>query len=204
MGLKCQSKFSISSLTHFSSHNNTNYLPLPIEQSPPDPPQQDTPSCSMPHEQTTRQWTPGPSGTQWFKDLSCGKQKAIPFLILAFDSSELTLPTFVEPSQHNEPPIQGLSPSSEPQVSSHEDTSACEPEPEEALTQSTEEPFSKSPLHLFYYAKLCLTPPLTISSSSHYTPLHNHHWQYTCRIPPAPPIGAKNPNASSPPALRSP
>ncbi|MBW0504273.1 hypothetical protein O181_043988 [Austropuccinia psidii MF-1] len=137
MGFKSQSKFSISSLTHFASCNHTNYFPLPIEQNPPNPPQQDTPVPHMPRKQTLRQETPGPSGTQWSEDLSCPKQKAIPFLILAFDSSELTLPPFVEPSQHNEPPIPGPSPSSEP----HEDFSACEPEPNVAPTHSLEEPF---------------------------------------------------------------
>ncbi|MBW0480188.1 hypothetical protein O181_019903 [Austropuccinia psidii MF-1] len=45
----------------------------------------------------------------------------IPFLILTFDSSELTLPPFVEPSQLNEPAIPGPSQFSEPQVPSHED-----------------------------------------------------------------------------------
>ncbi|MBW0506237.1 hypothetical protein O181_045952 [Austropuccinia psidii MF-1] len=44
----------------------------------------------MPCKQTPQQHTPGPSGTQWFEDLSH------------------------EPSQHNEPPIPGPSPSSEP------------------------------------------------------------------------------------------
>ncbi|MBW0490043.1 hypothetical protein O181_029758 [Austropuccinia psidii MF-1] len=50
---------------------------------------------------------------------------------------ELTLPPFVEPSQHHEPPIPGPSQPSEP----HEDTSTCEPEPEVAPTQSMEENF---------------------------------------------------------------
>ncbi|MBW0490559.1 hypothetical protein O181_030274 [Austropuccinia psidii MF-1] len=44
----------------------------------------------------------------------------------------------MKPSQHNEPPIPSPSPSSEPP----EDILACEPEPEVALTQSTEEPFA--------------------------------------------------------------
>ncbi|MBW0534483.1 hypothetical protein O181_074198 [Austropuccinia psidii MF-1] len=59
--------------------------------------------------------TPGPSGTQWPESF------------------------LRKPSQHNEPPIQ----SSESQVASHEDISACEPEPEVAPTQSTEEPFAR-------------------------------------------------------------
>ncbi|MBW0510647.1 hypothetical protein O181_050362 [Austropuccinia psidii MF-1] len=52
-------------------------------------------------------------------------------------SSELTFPPFVEPSQHNEPPIPGPSHCSEP----HEDALKCGPEAEVALTQSLKEPF---------------------------------------------------------------
>ncbi|MBW0524722.1 hypothetical protein O181_064437 [Austropuccinia psidii MF-1] len=91
----------------------------------------------MPCEQTPWQPTPGPSGTQWSEDLFRSKQQAIPFLSITFDTRELTLPPFVEPSQYNEPPIPGPSPSSQP----HEDVSACETEPEVAPTQSLEEPF---------------------------------------------------------------
>ncbi|MBW0511020.1 hypothetical protein O181_050735 [Austropuccinia psidii MF-1] len=58
------------------------------EQNQPNPPQQDSPVPSLPHKQTPRQPTPGPSGTQWLEDL------------------------FREPSQTDEPPIPGLSPSS--------------------------------------------------------------------------------------------
>ncbi|MBW0501945.1 hypothetical protein O181_041660 [Austropuccinia psidii MF-1] len=137
MGFKCQSKFSLSSLTHFSSRNNTNHFSLPIEQNTPNPLHQDTPVPCNPCQQTPWQPTPSPSGTQWSEDLFCSKQKAIPFLILSFDSSELALPPFVEPSQYNEPPIPGSSPSLNP----HEDLSACEPEPEVALKHSLEEPF---------------------------------------------------------------
>ncbi|MBW0507861.1 hypothetical protein O181_047576 [Austropuccinia psidii MF-1] len=78
------------------------------------PPQQDSPVPRLPHKQTPRQPTPGPSGTQWLEDLSR------------------------EPSQHDEPPIAGPSPSSKPP----EDVPTREPEPEVALTQSTEEPFA--------------------------------------------------------------
>ncbi|MBW0500682.1 hypothetical protein O181_040397 [Austropuccinia psidii MF-1] len=74
-------------------------------------------------KQTPRQPNPGPSGIQWWEDSFGSKQKAIPFLILTFNSSELTLPPFVEPSQYNEPPIPGPSPSSKP----HEDVSASHP-----------------------------------------------------------------------------
>ncbi|MBW0591009.1 hypothetical protein O181_130724 [Austropuccinia psidii MF-1] len=38
MGFKCQSKLSFSSLSHFSSRNNTDFFPLLIEQNPPNPP----------------------------------------------------------------------------------------------------------------------------------------------------------------------
>ncbi|MBW0560774.1 hypothetical protein O181_100489, partial [Austropuccinia psidii MF-1] len=76
-------------------------------------PLQDSPVSSLPREQTPPQPTPGPSGTQWSEDL------------------------FREPSQTDEPPIPGLSPSSQPP----EDKTTREPEPEVAPTQSTEEPF---------------------------------------------------------------
>ncbi|MBW0488492.1 hypothetical protein O181_028207 [Austropuccinia psidii MF-1] len=130
MGLKCQSKFSFSSLIHFSSHNHTDFFPLHIEQNLPNPLRQDSPVPCMPHEKTPRQPTPGPSGTQWSEDLFCNKKPTFPFLILTFASSELTFPPFVEPSQHNEPPIQGPSQASEP----HEDPLTCEAEPEVAPT----------------------------------------------------------------------
>ncbi|MBW0566072.1 hypothetical protein O181_105787 [Austropuccinia psidii MF-1] len=57
MGFKCQSRF------YFSSHNNTDFFPLLIEQNPPHPPQQDSPIPSLPREHTPQQPTPGPSGT---------------------------------------------------------------------------------------------------------------------------------------------
>ncbi|MBW0475743.1 hypothetical protein O181_015458 [Austropuccinia psidii MF-1] len=100
---------------------------------------------NLPCKQTPRQPTPGPSGTQWLEDLFCGKQPKFD-LISTFDSSELTFPPFVEPSQTNQPPIPGPSPSSEP----YEDVLTCEPEPEVALTQSMEEPFA------------CTTPPHSV------------------------------------------
>ncbi|MBW0478130.1 hypothetical protein O181_017845 [Austropuccinia psidii MF-1] len=137
MGFKCQSKFFLSSLTHFSSRNHTEYSSLPIEKNPPDPSLQDTPVPCMPCEQTLQKPTPGPSGTQWLGDLFCCKKQAIPFLIRTFDSIELTLPPFLEPSQYNEPLIPGLSPSSE----SHGELSAHEPEPKVAPAHSLEEPF---------------------------------------------------------------
>ncbi|MBW0582114.1 hypothetical protein O181_121829 [Austropuccinia psidii MF-1] len=69
---------------------------------------------NLPCEQTPRQPTPGPSGTQWSEEL------------------------FHKPSRTKEPPIPGPSPSSQPP----EDDTTCEPEPEVAPTQSTEEPFA--------------------------------------------------------------
>ncbi|MBW0560844.1 hypothetical protein O181_100559, partial [Austropuccinia psidii MF-1] len=83
------------------------------KQKPPNPPQQDSPVTGLPREQTPRQPTPGPSGTQWSEEL------------------------FHEPSRTKEPPIPGPSPSSQPP----EDDTSREPEPEVAPTQSTEEPF---------------------------------------------------------------
>ncbi|MBW0570806.1 hypothetical protein O181_110521, partial [Austropuccinia psidii MF-1] len=89
------------------------FPPPSNEQNPPNPPQKDSPVPSLPRKQTLQQPTPGPSGTQWSEEL------------------------FSEPSRTKEPPIPGLSPSSEPP----EDIPAHEPEPEVAPTQSTEEHF---------------------------------------------------------------
>ncbi|MBW0486846.1 hypothetical protein O181_026561 [Austropuccinia psidii MF-1] len=138
MGFKFQIKFSFSSLIHFSSCNNTDYLPLHIEPNQPNLPQQDSPIPSLPCKQSPRQLTPGLSGTQFLEDLFRNKQPPFPFLILTFASSKLNLPPFIEPSQHNEPPIPGPSQSSEP----HEDTLTHEPEPEVALIQYIEEHFA--------------------------------------------------------------
>ncbi|MBW0566542.1 hypothetical protein O181_106257 [Austropuccinia psidii MF-1] len=115
MGFKCQSKSSFSSLSHFSSRNNTDFFPLLIEQNPLNPPQQDSPIPSLPCKQTPQQPTPGPSSTGWSEEL------------------------FRKPSQTKEPPISGPSPSSQPP----EDNTTCEPEPEVAPTQYTEEPFAR-------------------------------------------------------------
>ncbi|MBW0558298.1 hypothetical protein O181_098013 [Austropuccinia psidii MF-1] len=130
MGFKCHSKFS------FSSCNHTDLFPLRIEQNQPNPPQQDSSIPSLPCAQT-----PGPSGTQWLDDLFHGNKPKFS-LISTLDSSELTFPPFVEPSQPNEPLIPSPSPSSKP----HEDIPAHEPEPEVVLMQSTEKPFGNSPL----------------------------------------------------------
>ncbi|MBW0462274.1 hypothetical protein O181_001989 [Austropuccinia psidii MF-1] len=134
----------------------------------------------MPREQALQQPNPGPSGTPWSEDLFHRNQPASPFLIVTFASRKLTLTAFVEPSQHNEPPIPGRSQASEP----HEDPSTCEPEPEVAPTQSMEEPSGKSPLQLLYSFQLFLTPPSAISRLSRYTHLRSHHRQYARQIPP--------------------
>ncbi|MBW0572804.1 hypothetical protein O181_112519, partial [Austropuccinia psidii MF-1] len=84
-----------------------------VKQNPPNPPRQDSSVPSLPREQIPPQPTPGLSGTQWSEEL------------------------FREPSQTKEPPIPGPSPSSQPL----EDNITCEPEPEVAPTQSTEETF---------------------------------------------------------------
>ncbi|MBW0511958.1 hypothetical protein O181_051673 [Austropuccinia psidii MF-1] len=109
---------------------------------------------NLPRKQTPQQLTPGLSGTQWLEDLFRSKKPKFS-LIYTFDSSELTLPPIVEPSQPNGTPIPCPSPSAEP----HEDVPTCEPEPEVAPTQSTEEPFGKSPLHLSYSSQIFLTLP---------------------------------------------
>ncbi|MBW0554815.1 hypothetical protein O181_094530 [Austropuccinia psidii MF-1] len=144
MGFKCQSKFFFSFLTHFTSRNHTDLSPLCIEQKQPNSPQQDSPVPSLPHKKNPQQPTPGPSCTQGLEDLFHRKQPKFN-LICTFESSELTLPPFVEPSQTNEPPIPGPSTSSKP----HEDVPTCEPEPEVAPRQSMEDPFCKSQLHFF-------------------------------------------------------
>ncbi|MBW0486564.1 hypothetical protein O181_026279 [Austropuccinia psidii MF-1] len=74
------------------------------------------------------------------------RDKTLPFLVcLASKSCGNPLEARVacnEPSQTEEPPIPGPSPSSQPP----ENVTTCEPEPEVTPTQSTEEPFGKSPL----------------------------------------------------------
>ncbi|MBW0476571.1 hypothetical protein O181_016286 [Austropuccinia psidii MF-1] len=55
---------------------------------------------------------------------------------------ELTLPPFLEPSQHNEPPIPGPSEVPASKVPLTENDSTCEPEPEVALMHSMEDPFA--------------------------------------------------------------
>ncbi|MBW0530757.1 hypothetical protein O181_070472 [Austropuccinia psidii MF-1] len=67
------------------------------KQNQPNPTRQDSPIPSLPCEQTWRKPTPGPSGTQWSGDSFHGKQPKF-HLLSTFDSSELTLPPFVEPS----------------------------------------------------------------------------------------------------------
>ncbi|MBW0512308.1 hypothetical protein O181_052023 [Austropuccinia psidii MF-1] len=140
-----------------------------VKPNQPNPPQQDSTIPSWPCKQTPRQPTPGLSGTQWLEDLFHGKQPEF-HLVSTFDSSELTVPPFVEPSQTDEPPIPGPSPSSKP----HEDILTHEPEPEVAPTQSMEEPFA------------CPTPPHSVITIDH-TPVG-------CLPPSAP----ENPGAKLP------
>ncbi|MBW0537756.1 hypothetical protein O181_077471 [Austropuccinia psidii MF-1] len=141
MGFKCQSKLSFSSLSHFSSRNNTDFFPILIEQNPPNPPRQDSPIPSLPREQTPRQPTPGPSGTQWSEEL------------------------FREPSRTEEPPIPGPSPLSQPP----EDDTTCEPKPEVAPTQSTEEPFARpaTPRSIIIINNTPVGSPLLLTRLAH-------------------------------------
>ncbi|MBW0557234.1 hypothetical protein O181_096949, partial [Austropuccinia psidii MF-1] len=117
-----------------------------------------------------REQTPRPSGTRWSEEL------------------------FREPSQTKEPPIPGLSPSFQPP----EDNTTCEPEPEVAPTQSTEEPFGKSPILFLRSSQISLTFSSTISSLSHHSPLHHYDQRYTHWIPPPP-----SPSQTRPPPQRS-
>ncbi|MBW0475542.1 hypothetical protein O181_015257 [Austropuccinia psidii MF-1] len=133
MGFKPQINFSFSSFTHFTSRDHTDFSPLRIEQNQPNPQQQDSPIPCLHWEQTPQQLTPGPSGTQLLEDLLRGKQTKL-HLSYMFDSSELTLPPFVEPSQTNEPPIPGPSPSSKP----HEDIpTSCPTPPHSVIIDNT-------------------------------------------------------------------
>ncbi|MBW0470435.1 hypothetical protein O181_010150 [Austropuccinia psidii MF-1] len=77
---------------------------------------------------------------QWSEELFCSKQT---FVLNEILTLKLTLPPFVEPSQHNEAPISGLSEFPVSQVPLTENNSTCEPGPEVSLMNSTEEPFDK-------------------------------------------------------------
>ncbi|MBW0468120.1 hypothetical protein O181_007835 [Austropuccinia psidii MF-1] len=86
------------------------FLPMGFKhqkQNPPNAQKQDSPVACMPRKKTLRHPTPCLNGTQWSEDSFHSKKKDIPLLIPTFDSSELTLPPFVEPSQYNVPPIPG-------------------------------------------------------------------------------------------------
>ncbi|MBW0484856.1 hypothetical protein O181_024571 [Austropuccinia psidii MF-1] len=94
------------------------------------------------------------------------------FPILTLEVNELNLPPFVEPSQHNEPPVCTptqpiLGPSELPQTGNN---STHDPEPEVALTQSMDYPFGKSNFSLKLpfpaFQNLQLIPPLPTLSSS--------------------------------------
>ncbi|MBW0551591.1 hypothetical protein O181_091306 [Austropuccinia psidii MF-1] len=133
-----------------------------------------SPVPSLPRNQTLRQPTPGPSGTQWLKELFC------------------------EPSRTKEPPIPGPSPSCEPP----EDILTREPEPEVAPTQSTEEPFGKSPLLFLHSYQPFLTFSSTISTLSCHSLLDNFFFPDSPTFPSCSPgsfpSAPKNPKASSP------
>ncbi|MBW0514314.1 hypothetical protein O181_054029 [Austropuccinia psidii MF-1] len=131
--------------------------------------QQDSPIPSLPCKQTPRQPTPGPNGTQRPEDLFRRKKPKFN-LISTFNSSELTVPPFVEPSQTDEPPIPGPSP---PSFEPHEDVPTCEPEPEVAPTQPMEEHFSRP------------TPPHSVIIIDN-MPVGSPH--VTPRTPPPPPL----------------
>ncbi|MBW0587938.1 hypothetical protein O181_127653, partial [Austropuccinia psidii MF-1] len=102
MGFKRQSKFSFSSLSQFSSRNNTEFFPLLIKQNPLNPPQQDSPVPNFPREQTPRQPTPSPSGTRW--------------------SEGLFRATFPGPSPSSQPPGDNMTREPEPEVAPTQST----------------------------------------------------------------------------------
>ncbi|MBW0515595.1 hypothetical protein O181_055310 [Austropuccinia psidii MF-1] len=143
------------------------------KQNPPNPPQQDSPVQCMPRQQTPRQPTPGPNGTQWLEDL------------------------FRKPSQHNEPPIPGPSPSSKPP----EDVATCEPEPEVSPKQSMGEPFAHpaTPRSIIIIDATPVGSPPPISP----TPTRPPSTPTPVSSLDLPPIGAENPTASSPPVRSS-
>ncbi|MBW0512500.1 hypothetical protein O181_052215 [Austropuccinia psidii MF-1] len=110
-----------------------------------------------------------------------------------------TLPPFVETCQHDEPPIPGLSPSSE----APEDIATCEPEPEVASTQSMEEPFAcpATPRSLIIINDTPIGSPPPISPTPTpppSTPVPPPSTPTLVPSPDLPPIGAENPTASSP------
>ncbi|MBW0501012.1 hypothetical protein O181_040727 [Austropuccinia psidii MF-1] len=111
-------------LKAFPRRNGLPNPKLADEQNPPNPLQQDTSVPCMPCEQTPQEPTSGLSGTQWSEN------------------------SFCEPSQDNEPPIPGSSPSPE----AHGDLSPFKPEPEVALTHSLEEPLPE-PLRYDHISK---------------------------------------------------
>ncbi|MBW0539518.1 hypothetical protein O181_079233 [Austropuccinia psidii MF-1] len=88
---------------------------------------------------------------------------------------------FCEPSQHDEPPIPGPSPSSLPP----EDIATREPEPEVAPTQSMEEPFA------------CAATPRSIIIIAD-TPVGSPTPPPSTPTPDLPPIAFENPTISSP------
>ncbi|MBW0494716.1 hypothetical protein O181_034431 [Austropuccinia psidii MF-1] len=118
-------------------------------------------------KRTPRKPTPGPSGTQWSKDL------------------------FQQLSQRDEPPIPGPSPSSKPP----EDIATHEPEPEVAPTQSMEQLFGPpaTPRSIIIIENTPVRSPTPPPS----TPVPPPSTETLVPSPDLPPISAKNPTTSS-------
>ncbi|MBW0510270.1 hypothetical protein O181_049985 [Austropuccinia psidii MF-1] len=132
--------------TGSASSCQTDSSSSPTEQNPLNPTQQDSPIPHIPYEKTLWQLIPGLCGTKY----------------------ELTLPSFVEPSKHNEPPIPGPSQASDYQLPSHEKDLTCDPEPKVAPTQSMEEPFA-CPATTWSYIIIDNTPIGTPPPVPHFT-----------------------------------
>ncbi|MBW0504599.1 hypothetical protein O181_044314 [Austropuccinia psidii MF-1] len=105
-------------------------------------------------------------GWQWREDIRAWANPHHVLSLMVFKRQK--------PSQTKEPPIPGLSPSSQPP----EDVTTCEPEPEVAPMQSTEEPFS----HPTTPRSIIIIDDTPVGSP----PLHTN------------PSALKNPNTSSP------
>ncbi|MBW0500814.1 hypothetical protein O181_040529 [Austropuccinia psidii MF-1] len=128
----------------------------------------------MPRNQTLRQPTPGPSGTRWSEDLFPIKQETFPYLILTFTSSELTSTPFLEPSQHNEPPIPGPIQASAP----HEDhLTPCPATPTSIIIVPLHLPLQSSST-IFPSTPTPEIPPIAPKSPTTSSPQsHDEAWQ---------------------------
>ncbi|MBW0496764.1 hypothetical protein O181_036479 [Austropuccinia psidii MF-1] len=141
---------------------------------------------------------PQQGGTQWLQELLHGKEKALPLPILTFKVSELTFPPFVDPSQHNEPPIPGSSQAQDSQVLSNDNNFTCEPEPEVAPVQRMEEnfDFSATPRSFIIINDMPARFPLPLLFPQPTFP--------SVPSPEVPPITSENPITSSPPVQGTP